>query len=685
MNKKSTVRWDFLLVLCFVGVIGCHPGRDLTRKEQLIEALESPGKRRRAEERLIRPRAVQELGDFAAKDPAVRQALINHIVSGNVLWQLWRLDLCKSLSRAGAGAVGDILKASDQEGVSLDARVQLLSVLGRIGPAAKEAIPVLRERLKAPEIPLRIQAAVRVVLADIGDASPDNLAAIRSGLAKAGKTADAFLRSMALGGGADWADAKTIAELIGKVESKHHDGRSYSIIVLGLLGEKGGPKAAASLKKAFDASIEARHSNYILLGCALARADHAGSRKHLQRVMKHLGTGGMGGPERMWEWLMVRGILSDAAMAKDINALLKSSDLHVVKGAVSMAGALGLEARAAAPGLLEVLETHKDEDMRELAATGLGVVLPASQIEKLKAASSKERLYSGVQTAIFKSIRIIRLGHPLPDELPLWDRGPADKSLNYLKKNIRAMSREEINNRLGYMAFGGHLKSVLFLLSRGADPNSQCDLSVGAKPICLAVKHGDKKIGEPVIEKIVAALIAHGADVNYAGSGMSPLHWAALHGRTEIAKLLIAKGAKIDMVNVNGATPLHVAATYGSLDVVKVLLACGADVNVRQKDDYGYATALQSAIVGDSSLEKFTAIVKLLLEHDADPNIPTKGGYSPLGTAAFRGRIDMVKLLIAHGAKINSRDKDGNTPLKLAIKKGHRRTAALLREHGAKE
>ena len=77
----------------------------------------------------------------------------------------------------------------------------------------------------------------------------------------------------------------------------------------------------------------------------------------------------------------------------------------------------------------------------------------------------------------------------------------------------------------------------------------------------------------------VAAALAGGCDINTRGDyGNSALNIAASNGFTEIAQLLIDKGA--DVENVGGAdlTPLMNAAVAGNIAIVRMLLAKGARV-----------------------------------------------------------------------------------------------------------
>jgi ankyrin repeat protein len=87
---------------------------------------------------------------------------------------------------------------------------------------------------------------------------------------------------------------------------------------------------------------------------------------------------------------------------------------------------------------------------------------------------------------------------------------------------------------------------------------------------------------------ILKELLTSGADPNLldGAAGMHALDHAAIHGRAEVAKLLIAFGADMNASNnQRGQTPLHFAITYClntsriQMDMVRVLIANGADVN----------------------------------------------------------------------------------------------------------
>lgn len=76
-------------------------------------------------------------------------------------------------------------------------------------------------------------------------------------------------------------------------------------------------------------------------------------------------------------------------------------------------------------------------------------------------------------------------------------------------------------------------------------------------------------------------LLARGAKVNK--EGWSPLHYAATGPEPELVRLLLDSGAEVDPAAPNGTTPLMMAAQYGSEDSVKLLLERGADPNRRNQ------------------------------------------------------------------------------------------------------
>ncbi|KAH9049834.1 ankyrin repeat-containing domain protein [Lactarius vividus] len=123
-------------------------------------------------------------------------------------------------------------------------------------------------------------------------------------------------------------------------------------------------------------------------------------------------------------------------------------------------------------------------------------------------------------------------------------------------------------------------------------------------------------------------------------------------------------------------TPWIAAFNIGDMDIACSLLRCGADVN-----------ALDTT--GDNPLHRASRggrpdIVRLLLEHEADVDLPTGEDHlTPLAVASAVGQVEISRLLIQHGADVNSQDLDGWTPLNIASENGHLDVVRLLIDNGA--
>ena len=126
-----------------------------------------------------------------------------------------------------------------------------------------------------------------------------------------------------------------------------------------------------------------------------------------------------------------------------------------------------------------------------------------------------------------------------------------------------------------------------------------------------------------------------------------------------------------------GWSPLHLAAFSGNAPTARLLLERGAAVNVRAKSRFRN-TPLQTALLTG---QHDTA--SLLLEHGADPLVRQAEGFAPIHEAALLGRRDLIELLLAHGAELGSRADDGRTALTEAMRGKHEELATWLRSKGA--
>ena len=132
-----------------------------------------------------------------------------------------------------------------------------------------------------------------------------------------------------------------------------------------------------------------------------------------------------------------------------------------------------------------------------------------------------------------------------------------------------------------------------------------------------------------------------------------------------------------------GVTLLMQASFRGDLDIVKLLLNKGANVNL--KNSYG-ESALAWAARG-----RHPEIVDVLLERGGDVDTREESGRTPLMDAAGTGDLDVVTYLLGKGASVNAKDSNGTTPLMFAAggywwlhaRANRRRIFGLLVRHGA--
>lgn len=80
---------------------------------------------------------------------------------------------------------------------------------------------------------------------------------------------------------------------------------------------------------------------------------------------------------------------------------------------------------------------------------------------------------------------------------------------------------------------------------------------------CVSIAKGDLET--------VQKLIDRGADVNEKSNGMTPAMYAAKFNRTDILKLLIAKGANLKVKSDKKMTALKYAKLHGATDAAVII------------------------------------------------------------------------------------------------------------------
>src|SRR5688572_10448784 len=168
-----------------------------------------------------------------------------------------------------------------------------------------------------------------------------------------------------------------------------------------------------------------------------------------------------------------------------------------------------------------------------------------------------------------------------------------------------------------------------------------------------------------------------------AKGGMTPLLYAARDGRPDVARVLVAAGADIELADANGIRPLLMSVLNNHLDVARLLIEKGADLNA---DDFWGRSPLWAAVE-----------YRNLDMNNRDQDSPKDNGVdrAPI--------LDFIALLLDRGANVNARTREvppsrrwlyslgdvswadftGQTPFLRAALSADTATMRLLLEHGA--
>ena len=118
--------------------------------------------------------------------------------------------------------------------------------------------------------------------------------------------------------------------------------------------------------------------------------------------------------------------------------------------------------------------------------------------------------------------------------------------------------------------------------------------------------------------------------------------------RNPIIRLLISRGTDVNARDLSGIsageTPLIVAAMKGQTEIAALLIAKGAKVNTKTKDGQ---TAL---IYAARAPEDRSEVAKLLIENGADVNAEDNKGMTALDYALKKRDIQLFKILMESGA-----------------------------------
>ncbi|HET6327522.1 MAG TPA: ankyrin repeat domain-containing protein [Planctomycetaceae bacterium] len=206
--------------------------------------------------------------------------------------------------------------------------------------------------------------------------------------------------------------------------------------------------------------------------------------------------------------------------------------------------------------------------------------------------------------------------------------------------------------------------------------------------------------GEPVAAAIrersldkVRSLLDASPELLHAGDRRSsqPIHWAVMTRQIEVIDELLTRGADINAARCDGAHPIQLTnGDYlyrGWRDMPKDWPTTPTQVIAHLRARGAYCDICTACHIGDlGRVRELLAEDSSLANRNSDyvSYYPCSG--SPLKNAAGAGHLEIVKLLLQHGADPNLRE-EGIAPnghaLYSAVANKHREIAKLLLEHGA--
>jgi ankyrin repeat protein len=313
--------------------------------------------------------------------------------------------------------------------------------------------------------------------------------------------------------------------------------------------------------------------------------------------------------------------------------------------------------------------------------------------------------------------------------------GPAGLPQNYIAPRLNVRSVEEARERRKRATAAGRTYEAQLELERreglaatgpqarlqddSADDNVPVVAGLvgtgggGLTALVFAAREGD-------IES-ARALLDAGADVNQTTEyGWTPLLTAVNNRNYAVAKLLVERGADVNAANKGGWTPLYLATDNRNIeggdypvpkpdldhfDIIRTLLENGANPNAPVREDTltrtiftmqwffeeGATPLVRAAQSSD------TELMRLLLQHGADPKSVTANGDTALTAAAGIGwvegvtyersrdeNVEAVRMLLDLGLDPNHANREGRTPLMGAALKGRNAVVQLLVDRGAR-
>ena len=246
------------------------------------------------------------------------------------------------------------------------------------------------------------------------------------------------------------------------------------------------------------------------------------------------------------------------------------------------------------------------------------------------------------------------------------------------------------------------------------------NVSPKGEPIALALREHDLRRMHDLLDE-EPALVGKGDQ-----RSNQPIHWATMTRQLGAIDELLRRGADMNAQRTDGARPIHLtngdyfyrgwrdvprgwpvtpaqvlahltaggasidlptACHTGDIERVRQLLRQDPSLANRIGEHEGYYLGAGSALSNAAAVGRMD-IVRLLLDHGADPNLPEEQ-YAPRGkalySAVYNGHYDIAKLLLERGAFPNPPVESSGDALWVSQEwRPDKRMEQLLLSYGAK-
>src|SRR5262249_7150019 len=236
---------------------------------------------------------------------------------------------------------------------------------------------------------------------------------------------------------------------------------------------------------------------------------------------------------------------------------------------------------------------------------------------------------------------------------------------------------------LMFAARVGDLESAKLLVSAGADVNDKDAWGVSAATLAAHSGYGN----------VLAFLLDRGADASAAGAGFSALHAAIMRRDERMVSALLAHGADANAPleswtptrrsskdfhfspELVGATPFWLAARFGGPAIMRQLLDYGADPSFVHHGDH----VVEARGVGFEHRKDVTTVLMAAVGMGGGEAWmqPERGAREALA-------LEAVTLAADRGVDVNAANVDGRTALDAAKTLKYNSVVAFLVERGAR-